>query len=246
MEITPQGQPKCASSSGQSHRTLRFHCSIPQIFLLPRSFLLDVFFYVGIGIIQKKRDRWWLYWLLILHNSRTIYTKNQPLPFSKLKPSRYVCNCWSHPWRSSMKKKEHLPPSKTNSTAAAKSRKTKAAFLVTGQETRLSSLSLRSFHPPPLPISPSLARSLWPNDGVSRQWQSWIRVEAFYLDINSDEFKVTVKYHQDFLLDDMSLKKLSGMSWGGKSSTSSHFLKIQLASCCQNSPKPKKPSKWWF
>lgn len=33
-----------------------------------------------------------------------------------------------------------------------------------------------------------------PNDTVSRN----DRVEAFYLDINSDDFKVTVKYHQDF------------------------------------------------
>ena len=69
------------------------------------------------------------------------------------------------------------------------------------------------------------------------------RVEAFYLDINSDEFKVTVQYHQDFCWMIWVWRKLSGMSWG-KSSTSSHFLKIKLASCCQNSPKPKKPSKW--
>lgn len=69
------------------------------------------------------------------------------------------------------------------------------------------------------------------------------RVEAFYLDINSDELKVTVQYHQDFCWMIWVWRKLSGMSWG-KSSTSSHFLKIKLASCCQNSPKPKKPSKW--
>ena len=75
------------------------------------------------------------------------------------------------------------------------------------------------------------------------------RVEAFYLDINSDEFKVTVQYHQDFCWMIWVWRKLSGMSWG-KSSTSSHFLKIKLASCCQNSPKPKKTIKMidslWF
>ena len=48
------GQPKCASSSGQSHRTLRFHCSIPQIFLLARSFLLDVFFMLELESSKKK------------------------------------------------------------------------------------------------------------------------------------------------------------------------------------------------
>lgn len=48
------GQPKCASSSCQSHRTLRFHCSIPQIFLLPRSFLLDGFLMLELESSKKK------------------------------------------------------------------------------------------------------------------------------------------------------------------------------------------------
>ena len=172
------GQPKCASSSGQSHRTLRFHCSIPQIFLLPRSFLLDGLFNVGIGIIQKKGMGGDYTDSSFCTTLRIISTKKPAPSIFERKPSRYgkataghILGCiylvLSH--QASMKKKEHLPPSKTSSTAAKK----KAAFLVTGQETRLSSLSLRSFHPPPLPISPSLARSLWPNDTVSRQWQSW-------------------------------------------------------------------------
>lgn len=171
-----------------------------------------------------------------------IYKKPAPSIFER-KPSRYVCNCWSHPWSpgGAPKKKEHLPPSKTAAQQLQKAVKQKLLQLQVKKLAYLPyrcALSIRHLYR----SHPLWLAAFGPNDGVSRN----DRVEAFYLDINSDEFKVTVKYHQDFLLDDMSLKKLSGMSWGGKSSTSSHFLKFKLAACCQNSPKPKKPSKWWF
>lgn len=139
-------------------------------------------------------------------------------------------------------KKKGTPTTiKNSSTAAAKSSKNKSCysyrsrnsliFLIVALFPSATSTDLTLFGSQPLAqMTPFLA-----ND----------RVEAFYLDINSDEFKVTVQYHQDFCWMIWVWRKLSGMSWG-KSSTSSHFLKIKLASCCQNSPKPKKPSKWWF
>lgn len=154
MEITPQGSQSAFLLPAKVIVLFAFTVPFLRFFCWRVPFYWMFLFYVGIGIIQKKRDGWWLYWLLILHNSRIIYTKNQPLPFSKESLQDMYATAG------------HIlagtPTTiKNSSTAAAKSSKTKAAT-VTGQEARLSSLSLRSFHPPPLPISPSLARSLWP------------------------------------------------------------------------------------
>ena len=114
MEITPQGSQSALLLPAKVIVLFAFTVPFLRFFCCRVPFYWMFLFYVGIGIIQKKRDGWWLYWLLILHNSRIISTKNQPLPFSKLKPSRYVCNCLVTSLEELHEKKRNtLPPSKT-------------------------------------------------------------------------------------------------------------------------------------
>ena len=73
-----QGQARCASSSGQSHRTLRFHCSIPQIFcwrvLYWMVFMLE---------LESSKKKGWVVNILTPHFVLDYITKSQTLPFSK-------------------------------------------------------------------------------------------------------------------------------------------------------------------
>lgn len=172
MEITPQGS--------QSALLLPAKVIVLFAFTVPflRFFCWRVPFYwmfclmLELESSKKKRDGWWLYWLLILHNSRIIFTKNQPLPFSKLKPSRYVCNCWSHPWRSSKKKRNTYHHQKQQHSSCKKQQKQKLLQLQVKKLAYLPyrcALSIRHLYR----SHPLWLAAFGPNDTVSRQWQSW-------------------------------------------------------------------------
>lgn len=166
--------PRYVSSFGRSRRTLRFHCSIPCSKRLPSPrWWVSTCHEPSVSESKKSLVLPWLRhetsWNTIRKHetswnhikSTTVKDQNEHITEVRgwagveITVESAVC-LFIFPSRTIPYYLDTISKTWFFCTTLART----GQAILFAQATRLSSLSLRSFHPPPLPISPSLARSL--------------------------------------------------------------------------------------